>query len=851
MGLQTTLALRYLGGRRLRTALTTLAIMFGVLVIFGMNTVLPAFVQAFQANVLAASGQVDATITLKTGDTFPTSTLDRISAVEGVRAISGLISRPVSLPPDYYDLDSAQPDLVTVLSLVGIDIDSATAMHSYRIVDGRFLQQSDEAAAVISQSLSSAIRLGLGDELKLPTAAGETRLTIVGILPARALPGNEEVLVNLQQAQSILGAAEAINAIEVNYDRVDSAARSEVEAAILERLGNSFQLGALDPNSQLLTNIALAQGIFNMLGALALAMGGFIILNTFRTIVAERRRDIGMLRTLGANRSTIFGIFTAEALIQGLVGTALGMAVGYGLGTLLSEALGSMLAQFLNLNLGGPIVSPGLIAVSVLIGLGVTLLAALLPAVSAARVAPLEALRPTIGEVSFQRLTGWGFWLGVAMIAAALAALFSQTVSLISLGGVLFMLGLILASPALILPVARLFSRTASLLFARAGTAQLAEGNLARQPSRAAVTASTTLIGMAILVMASAVVGSISIGFERVMRRSLGSDLIAVPPTVTAWGNNLGSREQLADELRQVEGIGIVSPLRYAPTQVQEQPVSLLGIDPATYPLVSGLSFSEGDETSVYTQLGMGRNAIVSPLLVGTTGIGLGDSFEMLTPEGAQIYTVVAVGSDYLNAKVATVFISIDNIARDFGQREDVLFQMGLATGADSEETTAAVAEVLRAYPQFRLINGQAYVEENLAIFDAAFAGMYALVILLAIPSLIAMVNTLAIGVIERTREIGMLRAVGATRGQVRTIILAEAIILAAIGTSFGVAAGMYLGYVTVQTIKAAGFPMEFVFPLNGVLLAVGAGIVFGILAAIIPARQATRLQVVEALRYE
>jgi putative ABC transport system permease protein len=155
------------------------------------------------------------------------------------------------------------------------------------------------------------------------------------------------------------------------------------------------------------------------------------------------------------------------------------------------------------------------------------------------------------------------------------------------------------------------------------------------------------------------------------------------------------------------------------------------------------------------------------------------------------------------------------------------------------------------AYPQYRLIDGQEFIEENLAIFQQAFVGIYALVIFLAVPSLIAMVNTLAIGVIERTREIGMLRAVGATRLQVRTIIVAEALILAGIGTGFGILSGLYLGYMAVEAMRAAGFPMEYVFPASGVLIAISSGIFFGILAALIPARQAARLEIVQALRYE
>ena len=180
-----------------------------------------------------------------------------------------------------------------------------------------------------------------------------------------------------------------------------------------------------------------------------------------------------------------------------------------------------------------------------------------------------------------------------------------------------------------------------------------------------------------------------------------------------------------------------------------------------------------------------------------------------------------------------------------------MLIQANLAPDADWATAEAGLKEAVRDFPQFRLIAGQEYIDQNLALFDAVFAALYGLVLFLAVPSVIAMVNTLAIGVLERTREIGMLRAVGSTRGQVRRVVLAEALILAALGTIFGIVAGLYLGYMGVAAMKAFGYPMDYVFPTTGVIIALVAGIVFGVLAAIIPARQASRLEIVQALRYE
>jgi putative ABC transport system permease protein len=278
---------------------------------------------------------------------------------------------------------------------------------------------------------------------------------------------------------------------------------------------------------------------------------------------------------------------------------------------------------------------------------------------------------------------------------------------------------------------------------------------------------------------------------------------------------------------------------------------SVLGIDPVAYPSVSGLTFTSGNADDAYARLARGRYALINAMLATNSGIKAGDSIELTTPTGKQTYEVVAIGTDYLNTKIATVYISHANIEQDFGKQEDVLLQMNLSTGADREAVEDRLTNLLTSYPQFRLVKGQEYITESMKLFNTAFSAIIALGIFLAIPSLIAMVNTLAIGVIERTREIGMLRAVGATRKQIRTIIVAEAIILSSIGTGFGILAGLYLGYMGVEAIRAAGFPMMFSFPVSGTLVAIAAGLIFGALAAVIPARQAARLEIVQALRYE
>src|SRR3990172_2551242 len=457
MKLQFTLALRYLAGRKLRTALTTLAIVLGVLVLFGMNSMLPAVMNAFQANVKAAIDEVDATVTLRTSEPFAETEAARVAAIEGVSAINAYLSRLVNLPVNYYDGDTQVADRVTLVSLVGVDLAQATSMHTYPVNEGRFLEASDLNAAVISESLSEALGVSLGETFPLPVATGEETLTVVGILPPLLGAGNEEILVTLAQAQVMLDLPGQINAIETNFESVNANERNAIEDRILSELGESYQIGSLEGNSQFLTTLNTAQVIFNLMGVLALLMGGFIIFNTFRTVVAERRRDIGMLRTLGANRGTVIGIFLAEGLLQGIIGTGLGILFGYLLASFAISVMTPFLQQFINLQVGGPVISASLLIGSIAMGLGITLLAGIMPALSASRVTPLEALRQVVGAISIRRMAGLGFWTGAAMIAAALALLLTQDTSLLSIGGLLFIIGLILVTPALVTPIATMF----------------------------------------------------------------------------------------------------------------------------------------------------------------------------------------------------------------------------------------------------------------------------------------------------------------------------------------------------------------------------------------------------------
>jgi len=405
-------------------------------------------------------------------------------------------------------------------------------------------------------------------------------------------------------------------------------------------------------------------------------------------------------------------------------------------------------------------------------------------------------------------------------------------------------------APELVRPFASLFGRVVAFATARQGIGGLAQSNLTRQPSRVAVTASTSLLGLAVIVAAGGIITSMKGTLLDMVQDSLGSDYVFLPPSVGLWSGNVGATPELAENLRSVPGVETVSTLRFTSSQTDSgQVVSVLGIQPDEFQQVSGLIFMEGNR-SAYEDIASERALIANSVFMIGTGLKVGDSVELSTPDGVVQYRVVAVASDLLNAKINTIYISQSNLQADFGSTEDVFIQIDLQDGADREAAGAQIKALGADYPQFKVISGADYYNTIQAQFQAAFSAVYVLFAILAFPSLIAMLNTLTISVIERTREIGMIRAVGGTRRQIRNMIMAEALLLAAIGATFGILGGMYLGYVLVTAIEVV-FPMGYSFPVSGIVAAIVIGLLFGALASVIPARQAAWLEIVQALRYE
>ncbi len=837
-----TLAWRYLRGRGARSLLTTLAVVFGVMLTFGLNGILPAMTEAFTHNLLSAAGKVDLTVTSAYNQPFSPEVVNTLLRVPGVAVASPGVQRTVPLPQSA----DAGPDALAQVVVSGIDLATAEQVHDFPLASGRMLGPADNAAVVMNADLAGELGLRLGDRLVLPAAGGTARFTVVGLLSTATVPGQEQVYLTLRAAQQLLGLGTRITQVEAAF--TPDADRTQVEQQVAAALGPDYQVGGLSTESTLLASLQTAQVAFNMFGIFALATAGFIIANSFRTVVAERRRDIGMLRAIGARRGTIMRLFLAESLFQGIIGTALGIAAGWLMALGYFAAMAPIVESFIHVHIGGPVFTPATWVTSILLGVGVTVAAALLPARAAGRVTPLEAMRPQLGEV-YERRVGRQAWVGAGLVLASLFGLTTGSSGLIGLGAVVFLVGFALVAPAVVNPLAAWASHPLEVLFSREGA--IARSNLQRNPGRSGITVTAVMLGLASIVATISMVTSIFAGFTTYLDKSLSSDYLLMPQSIILAQGNVAAGPRLAAEVEAVPGIGAVSTLRLAQAKSDGGDVQVLGIDPQTYLSVADFDWNTGSSDAAIAQLATGRWLIANGLYATQHNLVVGQAVVLNTPNGQRTYHLAGIGNDYLNAKLSTLYTSQANLERDFNVTADILVMANRTAGADATTTTALLQKVVADYPAFRLYESQTWRAEQMKTFSSTIVIFDVLVAALALPSLLALVNTLAISVLARTREIGMLRAVGATRRQIRRMVMAESLLLSVIGTGFGAIAGLWLGYALVAAMRGLGWEMPYSFPWAGLVTTVVVGVTFGVLAALGPARSAAKLDVVAALHQE
>jgi putative ABC transport system permease protein len=846
------LAWSYIKGRPIRSIMTILSIVIGVMMMFGLNGMAPAFQEIFVSSTQSmALSNVDLYVTRRDGGFFRQEYEANIAALTGVEGTASLIARTVAAPPDHYTTADDRP--INTIQVFGVDTSNTDDTFNIvtaagrRLAAGRLLRPGDGQVVLISEIFAEGLGIGVGERVRLPGAGGWMNFEVVGMLADPGIMlGTQQVFMPIPAAQDLLNTPNRVNTIMGRYaEGVDAAA---IEAALQSMFGRGYEFSPLEGGSDIWAALMeFATVIFTMFGLLALAMAGMIMFNTFRTSVVERKRDIGMLRAVGARRNIVMRVILVEGLILAVFGTVVGMLLGVAFGYGAKAALSAVFENLMGRPLSDPQFTLMAFLVSILFGLGIPLLSVLVPARGASRITPLEAMRPATVEQE-AALKRSRLVVGLVLLGLGLAGLLSGIFPLMALGSILFLIALGLLGPMLIRPVTKTFSRMLNLVFGQEGG--IAAGNIARQPRRASITASSLMVGLAILIGLGGMLASTYGGALRFLEANFRSDYIIMSSLVVT-NDTVGAGPELAETVKRIPGVRELTNLRQIDvTDENGLGIRLVGIDPPSFQRVSGLSFLEGDE-SAYAGMQTGKTAIVNGRFASQYGTKIGDQITLDGDHGPVTVAVAAIGLDYINLKLPTVYIDQTALTREYGVRNDVFLMVNRESDADLEQLEADLQAAAAAYPGFGIISRQQLWESQKQLADGATVGVNIMLSLLAAPALIGLGNALGINVIERTREIGMLRAVGAKRRQIRRMVIAESLLLCLMGIALGVISGIMLSFVMTGVLEFAGMRIPYNFPGVGVLTAIAAGLIFGILAALIPARRASNLEIVAALAYE
>ncbi len=848
----TGLAVKSLWARKFRAFTTTLAVVIGVAFVAGTyiltDTTFAAFDEIFSDSLKGTSVVVTArdAVEQDTGEipSFSAALLPKVRRTPGVRLAAGAIFTPGGFFDARGDAIGSRFSPKFISSTMPGELESLT------YVEGRSPRSPDEAS--LDQSAADEAGIGVGDTIRLASVSRVKSYRLVGLTKL-----GDTSFGGASIAQVTLGEAQRITGKRGRFDQISVAAQSGVSAATLkERIQRvvppSVRVETAEENAnrssdQIRDNLGFLRIALLVFAFVALFVGAFLIFNTFSITVAQRITEFGMLRTLGAGRGQILTTVVVEALAIGLLGAVLGLAAGFGI----AKGLNALFVAIgIDLPTTALVLKDRTIVAAFTIGILVTLVSSFVPALRATRVPPIAALQALEIPVSRRRravYAGLAVLLGVAGMAMVLIGLFGgagggEAAGLMGAGAVAVVLGVSLFSPRLVRPLASIAGWPLQRM--RKLTGRLARENTQRNPARTAVTAAALMIGLAVVafvtVFAAGIKGSIASAIddsfqgELVIQNSDGFSPISPGAAATA---------------RHIPGVETVSTLRATQAKVEgasgKPRISALGRDAGR---VLTIDWTEGSPATL-RRLTDGE-VILDKSFASSNGFELGDRVRFLTQIGKRP-TLRVVGEFEDNADLlGSALVTQRLMATEFDQTDDVFDFVKLAPGADANRVQAAITAAMdRAFPTADVLN-QAELKQNQEDQVNQLLGLiYALLGLAVIVSLFGIANTLALSIHERTRELGMLRAIGMSRRQVRTMIRYEAVITALIGAILGMVLGVIFAALIAQPLKDEGFTLS--YPIGTLIGLLVFAAIAGVIAAIAPARRASRLDVLEALQYE
>jgi putative ABC transport system permease protein len=852
----TRVALRGLLGRKLRAVLTAFAIVIGVAMVSGTFVLTDTIKSAFTTVFTTVYQNTDAVISGKsaisssnngnspTTPSLPASLLPRVQALPSVALASGGISDSAQLVGRNGKVISSggAPGLAFSYSPAGQHFNALT------ITSGRFPTAANEID--IDSSTASKKNYKVGDDIGVVARGPVQHYQIVGTVEiggVSSLGGATIAIFTLPEAQRVFNKVG-------QYDSISVAAKhgyspQDVVNQIKPLLGPSAQVKTGQQQAQQATKdtsgfLNIFQDFLLAFGGIALFVGSFVIANTLSITIAQRTRELATLRTLGATRRQVLRSVLVEAFVIGTLASIIGLF----LGLLLAKGLNSLLDSFgINLPQTSTVFKTRTVIVALAVGIIITMIAALRPALRATRVAPIAAAREG-ALVPPSRWAKYGpaaaYTTVVTAVALMLIGLLVSSLSTglrllaVGIGAVALFIGVSMLAPKLVPPLVRVLGWPASKIGGSAG--KLAQGNSSRNPARTASTASALMIGLALVTLVGVLAAGLRTGFKTNVNKAFIANY-----AITATNNF--SPIGLASEhaVRGVSGVTSVVGIRAGDGKAFGSTVNVTGVPPNASQAIR-VDWTHGGP-QVPAELGA-NGAFVDKAYAKAQHLQLGSPLSVETPTGKFLnLKLIGISNPPQGASpYGDVSISQALFDRVY-QNPQNLYSFVNMQGGVTPANTNSLNSALAGFPDAKLQTKSQFIDNQLSGLTTLLNLLYVLLSLSIVVSLFGIVNTLVLTVFERTRELGMLRAVGMSRRQVRRMIRHESVITALLGAAFGIP----LGVVLAALIGAAINFGTFTVPIVTLIVFVFAAVIAGLIAAIWPARRAGKLNVLQALQYE
>jgi putative ABC transport system permease protein len=848
------ITLRSIASRKLRTALTAFAVVLGIALVSGTYQLTDTINHAFDEVFATANKNVDAVVTparlFGTNENarpapLTGAVLARVRRAPGVALASGVVFEPGQIYTKHdKPINTHGPPMF-------ISDTSPARFNPFVYVQGH----EPRAPREVALDKFSADRAGykLGDTVRLSGKGPQERFRLVGIAKfgsASSLGGAAVAIVTPPVAQRLLQLHGQYDTIQVAAKRgvtpeaLARAVRAALPAAYTVRTG--AQQARTDAKD-IQNNLSFFRTFLFVFAGIALFVGAFLIVNTFSITVAQRTREFALLRMLGANRRQVLRAVIGEALLLGLAASAVGFLAGFGL----APALKGLFKAFgADLPSSGIVLETRTVVVSLLVGTFVTLVAAVGPALRATRVPPVAALQEA-ESLPRSRAARWRTPLAaaVALVGVLLLCLGlfgsargGSAAGLVGAGAAVVFVGVGLLASHIVGPLALAVGLPLERL--RGVSGRLARENATRNPRRTASTSAALMIGVTLVAFVTIFAAGLKASISNAVGLGLKGQLIAEssnfqPVPVAARGT-----------LARVPGVGVVSGVRFSKAIVRGAgKPNVTGVDPASITTVFHVdNWPQGSDATLRA-LGPG-DAVISKDFGKKQHIGVGRRLALTTPTGAHLSVTVRGIYDDKAKLLAALTLPNAVIGRFFNVTGDAFLMATTAPGADVEAVKNHADKAIKAgFPSLKVLTKQGFIDEQASQVNRVLLLFYVLLALAILISLFGIVNTLMLAIHERTRELGMLRAIGTSRKQVRQIVRYEAVITALIGAVLGVVLGAIFAVLVTIPLRDQGFTIS--IPVASLILLLVLAAIFGVLGAIGPARRASRLDVLEALAYE